>query len=54
MRTIILPLRETQLFRTFSQLAPAILIQPQLALKTQRVMDACLASARGDGQKVAL
>ena len=28
--------------------------QQQLALKTQRVMDACLASARWDGQKVAL
>ena len=49
--------QETQLFRTFSQLALSgnpDSYWPQLALKTQRVMDACLASARGDGQKVAL
>ena len=49
--------QETQLFQTFSQLVLSGNPDshwPQLALKTQRVMDACLASARGDGQKVAL
>ncbi|MBI5761362.1 MAG: Gfo/Idh/MocA family oxidoreductase [Planctomycetales bacterium] len=49
--------QETQLFRNFSKLA--LSGQPDhswgdIALKTQQVMDACLASARQDGKPVEL
>jgi len=49
--------QETNLFRTFNSLvqggAPAS-YWPDIALKTQQVMDACLASARQDGVMVTL
>ena len=48
---------ETKLFRTFSSLALGGTPDshwPEISLKTQRVMDACLASARNGGAPVSL
>ena len=47
--------QETQLFREFSRLALGGSLDPhwpEIALKTQRVLDACLASARDGGREV--
>lgn len=47
--------QETELFRTFGRLALSGKPDshwPEIALKTQRVMDACLASAQQDGKLV--
>jgi predicted dehydrogenase len=49
--------QETKLFRTFGELALSGKpdpLWPEIALKTQRVMDACLASARQGGRPVAI
>ena len=49
--------QETNLFRNFSAQVLSNRLEPfwpQIALKTQTVMDACLASARQDGRGVAL
>ena len=49
--------QETRLFRKFSELVLSGKpdpIWPEITLKTQRVLDACLASARKDGAKVAV
>lgn len=49
--------QETRLFRRFSELALSGRpdpFWPEITLKTQQVMDACLASAREDGRRVSL
>jgi predicted dehydrogenase len=49
--------QETNMIRTFSKLVLAGYVDPHwpdVALQTQRVMDACLASARSDGRPVAI
>jgi len=49
--------QETNLFRNFSQLALSGKVDPtwgEIAVKTQHVIDACLASAREDGKLVSL
>ena len=49
--------QETNLFRTFSaQVASGVLNEtwPEIALKTQRVMDACYESARAGGREINL
>lgn len=49
--------QETKLFRTFARLALGCQpdeFWPEIALKTQRVMDACMASMRADGKRIEL
>jgi predicted dehydrogenase len=49
--------QETKLFRNFARLALCGTpdpFWPELALKTQRILDACLASARNGGETVTL
>lgn len=49
--------QETQLFRKFSDLVLSGGVDshwPEISLQTQRILDACLKSARSDGEEVAL
>ena len=47
--------QETKLFRKFSELALSGApdpFWPDISIKTQKILDACLVSARNDGQQI--